>query len=238
MILRKLSNLIKSESARLDRIERVLNENNWADIFNNTISSSDWLKDKSFSPGRWAAGYPFLYILYRILDEFCPKSILELGLGQTTKMISQYTISHISSHKLFEHDKVWIDICSKKMNLSKTDIINNEIETLMIDGHPVTVYKDFSSKVKGEKFDFICIDAPFGSEYVSRIDILDVIPMCLDKSFVIVIDDCERMGEMKMIEMLLKKLDSEKINYCHGFYSGIKRTDIIVSKDLHFFTSL
>ena len=40
----------------------------WAQIFNNTISSSAWLKDASFSPGRAAVGYPFLYACYRILD--------------------------------------------------------------------------------------------------------------------------------------------------------------------------
>ena len=62
----------------------------WGEIFRDTIVNSIWLKDKSFSPGRWAAGYPFLYALYRVLDEARPKRILELGLGQTTRMIGQY----------------------------------------------------------------------------------------------------------------------------------------------------
>ena len=62
----------------------------WAQIFNNTISESLWLKDKTFSPGRWAVGYPYLYVMYRVLNETRPKRILELGLGQSTRMIAQY----------------------------------------------------------------------------------------------------------------------------------------------------
>ena len=69
---------------------RVNNEILWAEIFNSTIQDSLWFKDKSLSPGRWAAGYPFLYALYRTLNEKHPLNILELGMGQTTKLISQY----------------------------------------------------------------------------------------------------------------------------------------------------
>ena len=34
----------------------------------------------SFSPGRGAIGYPVMYVLYRVLNEFKPTSILELGI--------------------------------------------------------------------------------------------------------------------------------------------------------------
>ncbi len=59
----------------------------WAEIFNNTISNSTWLNDKTFSPGRWAVGYPAIYAIYRILNEVQPRMILELGLGQSTRII-------------------------------------------------------------------------------------------------------------------------------------------------------
>ena len=35
---------------------RSASESVWAEIFNQAISGSAWLKDKSFSPGRWAVG--------------------------------------------------------------------------------------------------------------------------------------------------------------------------------------
>lgn len=40
-----------------------------ATIFNSTITSSEWLVNKSFSPRRSAMGYQALYPLYRILND-------------------------------------------------------------------------------------------------------------------------------------------------------------------------
>ena len=51
------------------------------------------------------------------------------------------------------------------------------------------------------KFQFVSIDAPYGTEKkgLNLADILDFIPDYIDSSFVIVLDDAQRRGEMKMI---------------------------------------
>ena len=51
-------------------------------------------KDKSFSPGRWAVGYPYLYVLYRALDEVQTAADPRTGPGQSTRMIAQYAAAH------------------------------------------------------------------------------------------------------------------------------------------------
>ena len=77
----------------------------WAEIFNNVISNSSWLTNKSFSAGRWAVGYQYLYVVYRILNEVRPKNILELGLGQSTRLFGQYAASDVEvQHIVVEHD--------------------------------------------------------------------------------------------------------------------------------------
>ena len=86
----------------------------WAEIFNNTVTNSEWLKDKTFSPGRWAVGYPYLYVMYRVLDVVRPKAILELGLGQSTKMIAQYSMANTDvKHYVVERDLNWVAFFSK-----------------------------------------------------------------------------------------------------------------------------
>src|SRR5690554_7298280 len=70
----------------LDKNNKILQELNWSNVFNNTISDSEWFKNKSISPGRSAVGYPLLYVLYRILNDVKPLNILEFGLGQSTKI--------------------------------------------------------------------------------------------------------------------------------------------------------
>ena len=74
----------------------------WAEIFHDASSNSTWLHDKAFSAGRWAVGYQYLYSVYRILDEVKPKNILELGLGQSTRLLGQYASENVDvSHTVF-----------------------------------------------------------------------------------------------------------------------------------------
>ncbi len=96
----------------------ILKEINYADVFNSTIHTSDWLIDKSFSPTSYAIGYPLLYVLYRILDEQHPKNILEFGLGQSTKLFHQYSVFVKEAHiTTLEHDAKWIKFFSQRRSL-------------------------------------------------------------------------------------------------------------------------
>ena len=66
-------------------------------------------------------------------------------------------------------------------------------------------------------------------------DILDIIPGCLEKQFVILIDDCERIGEKHTIELLEEKLRENKIDFHSGYqYWGVTSVYICVSNDLEF----
>lgn len=97
-IKRKLKKIIPATFAKvensiepaLDELTGINREILWANAFHDTIIDSEWLKSKTFSPGRWGVGYQYLYVLYRVLNEIKPRNILELGMGQTTRMIGQY----------------------------------------------------------------------------------------------------------------------------------------------------
>lgn len=215
-------------------------ENYWANVFNSTINGSVWLKDPSFSPGRWAAGYPLLYVLYRILNEVKPASILELGLGQTTRMTAQY-INHLNTNaqqRIVEHDDNWIGFFSNNFDLtSRNEIVKLDIETVIYKNNNVTRYKEFR-KLSDRKYDLIVIDAPFGSKEYSRIDILDILPDALAEDFIILFDDFERSGEKRSAELLEKKLSESSIKYKKGFYCGNKDVIVIVSEKNSFITSM
>lgn len=216
----------------------------YAETFNNTISDSTWLRNESFSPGRWAVGYAFLYALYRVLDIFNPQNILELGLGQTTKMLSRYAGSQGNiNHFVVEHDKSWIEFFKKKHILSvSTKIYNLPLleQAVYKDDKEVIAYSGFKETFKDKKFDFISIDGPFGykARKYSRIDVLEIIPECLADSFVIFIDDSERPGEKNTISEFKHIFDSNKIKYSTGEYIGQKSTYIFTSSDLKFLCSM
>lgn len=225
------------------KILRASNENVWAHVFHDAVIDSEWLKNRCFYPGRWAAGYPFLYALYRCLNDFQPESILEMGLGQTTRVIGQYAAYNKNcKHLVTEHDQEWIDTFQKGFKLSNsTEIIKLDItKKSYYDTEPCTVYVGFKEVMSRKKFDLISIDAPFGGDKLeySRMDILSIMPDCLNDDFVILLDDYNRQGEKKMIEKLKKILEENNIEYVTGLYWGNKDTYMIASSSLKFLCTM
>lgn len=224
-------------------------ENLWANIFHDSIVGSKWLKDQPFSPGRAAIGYPTLYALYRILDEFQPKSILEMGLGQSTRMIGSYVKWKVNKgeqchHMIVEHDETWIDFFKNSFTLSSgTEMVRLDLKEAAFDAPgggktEVKLYQGFAERLRGRKFDLIFIDGPFGSPVYSRVDIIDLIPECLENSFMLMLDDAERPGEQNTLKMIGNFLQECGIGYYMGYYIGQKATAIITSADLHFYCTM
>ena len=240
--LDKIPDNQNKQTDSLIKIERITTETLWAEVWNNTISESSWLAEKNFSPGRFAVGYPFLYVLYRILDEVRPQSILELGLGQSTKMLSQYVQCEPSAtHKVVESDKEWIEFFSHNYDLPlNTEVVHLETDIIEKEpGQAVRIFKDFESTFQGQKFDYLCIDAPRGdlSKY-TRIDILPLLPYCLKENFIIMVHDCHRIGELNTVKSITSILTKHQIPFHEKNYKGIADTIIICSDDLKFLTTL
>lgn len=240
-----LSDNTRNLNSILGRIEGLQRETMWADIFRQTIAKpAEWLKDPSLSPGRWAVGFPFLYVLYRTLNEMKPKRILELGLGQTTKMIAQYAAFHPEvEHHVVEHDEEWVNFWLS----SNTAPENTHFHILGLAetehpsaSHKVRCYQGFSDEFKGMSFDFISVDAPFGYDMteLARIDILSILPDSLAPSFAIMVDDYNRKGEQSMVREMEKALESAGIEFKRGVYRGEKHATIATSTNNAFLCSM
>lgn len=217
---------------------RYASEAVWGELFNQVAAGSSWLKDTRLAAGRGAVGYQYLYVVYRILNERHPKNILDLGLGQSTKLLSQYAAAFPDvRHQVVEHDPVWIDFFRKNYKLpDNTKMVLLDREFVPYKGAKVRGFKNFSETFKGQKFDFISIDAPLGydmPEY-SRIDVLKMLPYCLAESFVIIIDDVERSGETRTVNDMAEILKASRIPFDMGRYSGKKDCMVICSDDLKF----
>lgn len=234
---------LRTEKQLLDKMQKTSEEILWGQTFQDTITSSKWLRNKSFSLGRWAAGYQYMYVLYRVLNEAGPKSILELGLGQTTRMIGQYAeFNEECSHIVVEHDKRWIDFFKRDFSFGgRTEVVNLTLKNkTYCEDDMVLVYENFKETFQNKKFDLISIDAPFGfnAKIYSRIDILELLPDCLELSFVILVDDYNRKGEQNTVAEIKKKLTEHEIPFCFGEYAGQKNSCIIASENLKFLQSM
>lgn len=251
--IKRLFNRLRPCSvARLDYLlespHKQIAEIYWASIFNSTIMGSKWLKNYSFSPGRWAVGYPFLYVLYRILNEINPVCILELGLGQSSKMILQYTAYHTKTqYTIVEHDLKWINLFKKNIDKfpSNAVLLPLAYKEIVYQQQPVTIFNGLQEHCIGKQFNLIIIDAPIMRDSkthlknaVSRIDILSLIPQNLASSFIILIDDLQ-MPRMKRSFALLKQhIEENHLAYCEAYYGGEKEMGCIASPDNFFIMTL
>lgn len=228
----KLINLLKIQTNTLEEIR-------FANIFHDSIINSPWLLDKSFSPNLGAANYSFLYILFRVLDEIQPNSILEMGLGQTTKVTSQYAKYRNSILDVIEHDQNWIDVYSKKLvassnfNIHKLNLMPFEYNNSKNDK-----YANLDNVVSDKTYDLIIIDGPFGFDRLyPRTNILDLIPNNLSSDFVIILDDAEREGEINTANLIFNKFDTNGIKYQKSYRTGSKTQLIITSEKFAFVNS-
>lgn len=154
----------------------------------------------------------------------------------------QYVKHSNAEHFVVEYDKNWIKFFLNDVEIfGKSKVVQLDREMVSYkEAEAVCVFKGFKSKYQDKKFDFIFIDAPLGSDMkkYSRIDILSILPSCLENNFIILIDDYNRIGEkntLREIEMLLK---DNNIAYRKGIYSGQKDCAVICSEDLSFITTM
>lgn len=239
----KLEECLKAVDASVGGLSRRLAELNWANIFHDAIVDSTWLKNSKFHPGRWAVGYAYLYVLYRILDEAQPKCILDIGLGETSRMISQYAAAHPEvEHIIIESSQEWIDFFSRSCTLPPNSrIIRLDLEKVTFEGAKgVRAYRGFAKALKGKKFDYISIDGPLSGDMkeIGRVDVQSIIPECLAGSFVVTFDDTNRAQDRKSFDILIANIMKSRDDVSTGRYIGEKEFRMAVSKDLSYLKSM
>lgn len=212
----------------------------WAHIYGDSIRGKIYLQNLPINVGRWAGNYSFFYILNRILNDYKPKNILDLGLGESSKFISTYLDNYLieSKHTIVEQDQNWITAFNDKFTLSsRSKIIYCELREKHIKGHNVNYYDGFTDQIK-DNFDLYIVDGPFGSDRYSRYDIVDLVEnFSFDKEFIIIMDDSERQGEQDTINDILNILKTKGVIFYVGVYIGNKQNTIIASENYKFATS-
>ena len=224
----------------------------YAQVFHDSIKGCDWLDDSKFaiSPGRYAVGYNYMYVAFRVLNEIKPQNILEFGMGHSTKLIAEYVNNcHKGGvyHACIEENEQWADVFKRNFNVTNSDIrvIDTHLEHYPNERYPkVNRFNQDKLRdvVKNHKFDFISIDGPVGSngnsKAFSRSDIIEYLPECLSNRFVILMDDYERDEERNTSKAIRQILTKNNIKWEYGLYLGESMVNIICSKDLAYLCSL
>ena len=226
---------------RLKEIEKLNQELLWGSYFQNSIASSNWVLDRSFSATNGAANYSLLYKLFKVYDIVKPKNILEFGLGQSTSLTRQYCVANKSAHAIVCDDsREWVKTYESTIEgVDNLKLLFCDTEDFVLPDGSVgaedTQYKGLKPKLKKitkEPFDLVVVDGPVGvGKPYSRTDILGLVDN-LAKTFVVIIDDSNRVGEQSTITLLRKALEEKKKNFADWTVNSTKQQTIFASKDV------
>ncbi len=239
-MIKKIKSIIQENRDNQNKILLQSYELEWAQVYHDSIRGKQWLENLPLNIGRWAGNYSFFYVLNRILNDFKPEAILEMGLGESTKFISTYLDNYLidSKHLVIEHDENWESIFKENFTLSnRTEIVVCPLEIAIIKGFEINAYHKFDLAVKG-KFDLYLIDGPFGSPHYSRYDIMNIAQSFEpNDQFIIVMDDYNRIGEKETIDDLLALFKNNNIKVFHNIYIGNKSVKVIATEKYKYATS-
>jgi len=229
-----LKKIFKQKKEALEYTEKDwLRELDWANVYHDSIRGKVYLEKLSLNVGRWAGNYAFFYVLNRIMHDYKPEKIIELGLGESTKFISSCIqgMNYNCEYVVVEQDEEWKSIFEANNKLSaNTNILYCPLTTKNVNGFNVNTYKDLSSKIK-HNADLYVVDGPFGSDRFSRYDIYYLAEQFnKDNEFIILLDDCQREGEQDTFNALEDLLKGKGIECFVAEYSGVKTFKLLVSK--------
>ena len=234
--------MIINENRKLNsKIILQTKELEWANIYHDSVRGKKPIEELGLNVGRWAGNYSFFYVLNRILFDHKPNSILEFGLGESTKFISTFLRYYMPEceHVVIEQSTEWFDEFKNRFELTdKTSVIFCPLVLKNVKGFEVNSYLDFETKI-ASSFDFYVVDGPFGSPRFSRYDIVLLVEKFqLNNEFIILLDDTNRRGEVDTLNEIIKILSSKGINSHLGHYQGNKRVSIISSDKYKYLISL
>jgi hypothetical protein len=196
-----------------------------------------------------AAATPSLELfLFKCLQLCSPDRVLELGSGQSTKLLCRYRQENPRHYILtLEEDLNWKNLLAEE--LSKTGTLHDyrhaplESKSIVCPGTGVRIDTKWYSQVPdlSEKtFQLVLVDGPSTgaySERFSRAGILQYIPAILDDWFIVVFDDAERYGErmtLREFERILKACNRKYVSF--SVY-GVKTQTVFCSPNLRFLAS-
>jgi hypothetical protein len=200
-----------------------------------------------------AAASPSLQlILVKILSMCSPRNALELGSGQTTRVLAHYARSEPTVRVLtIEENSDWHHRLSMSLNAPDNHLYVHralEAKDVRLPNNRGIVatswYSGADHLLAGQQFDLILMDGPTnyrrGDEFVrySRSGIIPYLPSILAESFAIIIDDTDNFGYSQTARSI-QEVMSASGRFVNAFeLHGVKSQTVLCSRDWQFLRSV
>ncbi|MCC2976607.1 hypothetical protein LK533_07950 [Sphingomonas sp. PL-96] len=177
-------------------------------------------EEDRFFPVGGAANYSLLYLILRIGVEFRPRSVLDIGAGESTLLWSMLHRRGLVGEVLtLEDDAGWGERIGAQVD---HPILVTPLQQRSIAGRTVLTY-DWDAAFHEHVFDVVVCDGPRGVPRHSRAGILSALEGDrLGKDFALILDDAERIGEQDTITAIHARLQAQGRSYVAGTVQAAK----------------
>jgi hypothetical protein len=178
------------------------------------LGEEDW-----FYPVGGAANYSLLYLIVRIATGFRPRSVLDIGAGESTllwAMLQRHGL--IEEILTLENNADWAARIGARVD---HEILVAPLKKAEVNGRPAMTY-DWDLIRQRSAFEVMVCDGPNGTARHSRCGILNMLTDTLPEDFLLMLDDAERPGEQDTIRQIHKRLDQLGLPYQVGVVRAAK----------------
>lgn len=150
--------------------------------------------DVRLFPAKRAGNHSLLYLVCRIVDTFAPGAVLELGAGETTRLLAAFQRASHTHVVTLESDPEW---ARRVARAAGTEVTASPLVERVVRGHGTRGYDP--GAIEGRRFEMVVVDGPVGERTRSRWGTLEVLDRHLADEFVVVFDDVHRKGEIDTV---------------------------------------
>lgn len=176
-------------------------------------------EEDRFFPVGGAANYSLLYLILRVATELQPRSVLDIGAGQSTLLWSMlHRRGLVGSVLTLEHDADWGARIAAQVD---HEVLVTPLAAADVGGRSVRTY-DWARAREGRAFDVMVCDGPNGTPRHSRRGIVSMLDDDLPEDFVLILDDAERTGEQDTVTAIHDRLQALDVRYGVGVVRAAK----------------
>jgi hypothetical protein len=184
----------------------------------------------NFFPVGGAANYGLMYVLLRACCEFRPRSVLELGAGQTSLLFDRLKRAKVIEATIVtvEHDPQWAAEVGRQVG---HEVESVELKPYRENGLDYAGY-DFTKLALDRSVDMLVIDGPpagYPERRYSRHGSINILDRLDPQGFVVVVDDAERPGEALLCKRIDQHFRASRIEFKRGWITANKRQEIFAS---------
>lgn len=230
----------------IDRLRATVNDVSYAISLDRSLKESGYAIDGFFTDG--AAANPSLHLFQmKVLTFLRPRSVLELGSGQTTRVLTGYARDNPSASVVtLEQERSWFDRLRPQIShdYRSAPLEPVSFNTAGTGRHIQTEWYLTQPDLAQRKFDYILVDGPdHGSTSTAAVNyarsgILKHVPSILAASFVVVFDDADRYGVLMTVHEFQAILTRHSIRFVSFSLYGTKTQMVLCSADNAFLSSV